>query len=188
MYPKTEPGLTPDMARKLLPADAPDSSAKMGQLLLDTLEEDGDLRPEYRKKLFLRPIPSLEGVFSRLQLLRAAKERRSCMEILIEEWTKLTKSVVEEDFLDEDDVSRKRHEVFFLYLPDSYATYRERVVEFDNTATLLLAKCGFYSLYSGYAYDALLKLILSCGDSKGLFQFIWQVKTGTYDPDNITEI
>lgn len=71
---------------------------------------------------------------------------------------------------------------------DKFNTYRERVVEFDNTATLLLAKCGFYSLYSGYAYDALLKLILSCGDSKGLFQFIWQVKTGTYDPDNITEI
>ena len=68
----------------------------------------------------------------------------------------------------------------FLSTLDYYKDYSERLVNFDMKATDILEECGFVSLYSGYAYDALLKLLLSCNDPKGLFQFIWHVKTGSY--------
>lgn len=74
--------------------------------------------------------------------------------------------------------------LFLNYLTafDHCSSYEERVDSFDDASVELLEECGFVSLYSGFAYDAFLKLLLSCEDPKGLFEFIWHVKTGSYLP------
>jgi hypothetical protein len=43
----------------------------------------------------------------------------------------------------------------------------------------LLQSCGFMPLYSGNAYDAFLKMLLSSDDPLGLFQYIWSMKTNS---------
>ena len=261
LYPKTASGSKPNVKKKQLHLDKqemPETSTRMGQFLQEKLEKNGQLCQEYQDKLFREKIPSLEEAFDTLQNLRAEKKTRSCMQIFIDEWEKLTEEITREYFWDSENTSRKKHEVFrslygenverlvrgkktnrindlnddemiriapmgkkdyyldsqefldtrirdndfyektftvnearqrnilltviflnFLTTLDNYDTYRDRIVEFDITASLLLSKCGFYSLYSGYAYDAFLKLLLSCEDPEGLFRFIWHVKTGT---------
>jgi hypothetical protein len=45
----------------------------------------------------------------------------------------------------------------------------------------LLQSCGFMPLYSGNAYDAFLKMLLSSDDPLGLFHYIWSLKTNSED-------
>lgn len=47
--------------------------------------------------------------------------------------------------------------------------------EYD-VANPILCKCNFQLLYSGNAYDAFLKLLMSCEDSLELFRAVWKIK------------
>ncbi len=70
----------------------------------------------------------------------------------------------------------------FVSTEDSEGTfseeeYEQRLQDFEFEMTDYLVECGFMNLYSGNAYDAFLKLLLSCADSLDLFQYIWRIKT-----------
>lgn len=61
----------------------------------------------------------------------------------------------------------------------SASGYQERLQKFDFIMQPILGSCGFLSLHSGSAYDAFLKLLLSCDNPFDLFRFIWRMKTGS---------
>ena len=55
--------------------------------------------------------------------------------------------------------------------------YGERITDFEVIVYKKMKQCGFMPLYSGYAYDAFLKLLLSCDSPLELFRYIWRQKT-----------
>lgn len=57
--------------------------------------------------------------------------------------------------------------------------YQDRLSEFEFAMMELTDSCGFLSLHSGNAYDAFLKLLLSCDEPFDLFRYIWRMKTGS---------
>lgn len=62
------------------------------------------------------------------------------------------------------------------YLSEDYG---ERLVDFEIYIYRLFAPCGFMLPHSGNAYDAYLKLLLSCDAPVELFKYIWRLKTGS---------
>lgn len=66
----------------------------------------------------------------------------------------------------------------FAMEPDGLSDdYGERIEDFSFSVDRNLNECGFMPLYSGYAYDAFLKLVLSCDSPLELFRYIWRQKT-----------
>lgn len=61
----------------------------------------------------------------------------------------------------------------------SEADYQDRLVDFELEMMQLTASCDYLSLHSGNAYDAFLKLLLSCDKPFALFKYIWHLKTGS---------
>lgn len=61
----------------------------------------------------------------------------------------------------------------------SASGYQDRLSAFDFTMEPILGSCGFISLHSGSAYDAFLKLLLSCDKPFDLFRYIWRMKTAS---------
>lgn len=55
--------------------------------------------------------------------------------------------------------------------------YGERIEDFELFVDVNINECGFMPLYSGYAYDAFLKLVLSCDSPLELFRYVWRQKT-----------
>lgn len=56
-------------------------------------------------------------------------------------------------------------------------SYEDRIMEFEWEVHKTVRACGFQGLYSGNAYDAYLKLLLSCDSPLELFRYIWRMKT-----------
>lgn len=56
-------------------------------------------------------------------------------------------------------------------------SYEDRIMEFEWEVHKAVRACGFQGLYSGNAYDAYLKLLLSCDSPLELFRYIWRMKT-----------
>lgn len=70
--------------------------------------------------------------------------------------------------------------IFLNYVTESEKLsddYGERVADFEVAVYEKMKQCSFMPLYSGYAYDAFLKLILSCDSPLELFRYIWRQKT-----------
>lgn len=65
----------------------------------------------------------------------------------------------------------------FVFNKYNLGDYEERVEDFDIMATDILADCGFQLMHSGNAYDAYLKLLLSCDMPLELFRYVWKLKT-----------
>lgn len=74
---------------------------------------------------------------------------------------------------------------FLNFVLDSYAgnymaeSYSERLVDFEIYIYKLFAPCGFMLLHSGSAYDAYIKLLLSCDEPVELFKYVWRLKTAS---------
>lgn len=66
----------------------------------------------------------------------------------------------------------------FAMEPDGLSDdYGERIEDFELFVDVNINECGFMPLYSGYAYDAFLKLVLSCDSPLELFRYVWRQKT-----------
>lgn len=64
------------------------------------------------------------------------------------------------------------------YLAESY---EERLADFEIHMYQILVPCGFTMLHSGNAYDAFIKLLLSCDEPIELFKYIWREKTDSME-------
>ncbi|MDO5133989.1 MAG: hypothetical protein Q4D81_13570 [Eubacteriales bacterium] len=149
MYPQYANNMSYKDARDLLPTYNEESSARVGELLQDTLEHDGRLAAHYRSCLFNSPDNDLEKIFRNLQLMRAAKITRSFQEAFHEQWNIAAEAIIRGDFTDADSPRQMRHEIFrYLYggnvekLVVDPGTNNRRIADLPDKYMISLAPAG----------------------------------------------